>query len=151
MFVAWIKVFMWMIQLSALFYGSDCTWKLRMGTKSQVGVLEKWSQHWVLVSPKAWWVLRASSESRGCWTPLSIPDFWRRWTALDPIHNFNRYQFSQNICYNLLSFCSCLGNSEQLDTCYVNCSWIFITILGNIEIPFPPTPLPSSSIKSSFG
>lgn len=122
--------------------------ELRMGTENQVG------RHLGQVE-----LTLGSSLSKGMMGPQSflwimrvlspiIPDFWRRWTALDSIHNYNRYQFSQNICYNLLPFCSCLGNCEQLDTCYVNCSWIFI--LGNIEIPFLPTSPPSSSIKNSF-
>lgn len=121
----------------------------RMGTKNQVGVLVQWSQHWVPVSPKAWWVLRASSESWGCWAPLSLTSeecglTWIPNTILIGI-DFHK------LCYNLLPFCSCLGNYEQLDTSYVNRSWIFITILGNIRTPFLPTPPLSSSIKNSFG
>lgn len=140
MFLSWVKVFMLedTIKCFVSWLKLCLEVEFRKGSKNQVSILVTWSQHWVPASPKSWWILRASSGLGGCWALLSlvaekdglpwIPD-------IILIH----YQF-----FTKISVTACYPFAVMklwtIGHRYVN--WIFITILGNIEIPFPPTFLP---------
>lgn len=127
----WIKVFTWRTQLTASFYGPNSCLEVEFRdgevAENQSGRLGEGARTLGCILSSRGGVSGASPGCRGCRTPwsLSSEEGGPPWSSCTVSLGINFHKIP--VIIHSSPFCSCLGNCEQLDTCYVNYSWIFLS------------------------